>query len=115
MLNDLFRLLSNVGSEGGEIDHSDLMLVTKFVPSTEQPGKRAHLVQLVAVQDEPEFGILETHHSVIVLEDYYLESIRNGGMESVEFSKLLDKMYMDLESKFRQHRTATIEASKNKH
>lgn len=111
MLMELTRLLNNACINSELIDKRNLMLMTKLTNSkTDGQAVDALMIQVIAVQQEDELGIMETHHSVINMEMFTIHEWDKSGVETVKLTKLLDSMVLDLESKFRQHRQAVIDA-----
>lgn len=107
MLVELTRILNNVTVNSKEIDSRNLMLVTKITGSAEDGrGTDALMLQLVAVQQDDELDIMETHHSLVTMEMYKVYAWDKSGVETVKVTKLFESMIMELESKFRQHKEA---------
>lgn len=111
MLVELTRILGNVTVNSDLIDSRNLMLVTKITGSAEDGrGTDALMLQLVAVQEDGDLDILETHHSLVTMEMYKVHAWDKSGVETIKVTKLFESMVMELESKFRQHKKAVIEA-----
>lgn len=107
MLVELARILNNVTVNSEHISCRDLLLVTKITGSAEE-GRNADalMLQLVAVQQDDELDILETHHSLVTMEMYKVHAWDKSGVETIKVTKLFESMIMELESKFRQHKEA---------
>lgn len=111
MLKEWTRLLSNACVNSKLVKTRDLVLTTKITNSaTDGKSVDALMIHLVGVQIDEELGIQETHHSSVVLEMFKVYAWDSSGMETIELTKLLDTMVLEIESKYRQHLDAVKKA-----
>lgn len=111
MLKEWTRLLSNACVNSKLVNTRDLILTTKITNSaTDGKSVDALMIHLVGVQVDEEFDIQETHHSSVVLEMFKVNAWDDSGMETIELTKLLDTMVLEIESKYRQHLDKVKEA-----